>query len=140
MDKIKIPPEPPTKPGVEEGTDEHKDFEAVQSFEDFEASLHFAGHPYRRLAKVFLAAYHQAAHGKGKARHAKARHANGRPFEEQPMLAAAELMQSADGLLFQAIKKINESRGLPTEPAIHELYGAINYVAGAILYLSRRPT
>lgn len=126
MDKIKIPTEPPTQPEDEKKAD---------LIEDFRDALGRPSHPYHTLAVALLGAYHQAAHGKG-----NARHANDRPFEEQPMQAAADLMQTADGLLFQAIKKINESRALPAEAAIHELYGAIIYSAGAILYLRRSRT
>ena len=126
MDKIKIPTEPPTQPEDEKGAD---------LLDDFRTALAHPRHPYHQLAKVYLGAYHQAAHGKG-----VARHANGRPFQEQPMQTVADLMQTADGLLFQAIKKINESRALSSGSAIHELYGAINYTAGAILYLRRSRT
>lgn len=85
---------------------------------------------YESLANVLHRAYGQAAHGKGAERHAAAR-----PFTEQPMQSISELLGSADGLLYQAMKKIQESKRLDKDAGVRELLGAINYLAGAIIYL-----
>lgn len=86
---------------------------------------------YERLAMVLKMAFNQAAHGKGKERHA----ADGVPFEDQPMNAINELLGSNDGHIYQAGKKSIESKRLPDERAIAELLGAINYLAGAVIHI-----
>lgn len=92
---------------------------------------------YELLAKVLQGAYNQAALGKG-----KERHANDLPFHEQKMLSITHQLGSPIGLAYQVIKKVEEALGLPTvERQVSELYGAINYTAGIIIYLeSRQPT
>lgn len=86
---------------------------------------------YEKLAEVMRKAYDQAARGKG-----AERHANGLPFHEQPMLAICRNLGSIDGMLYQASKKAMEARGLPTrERAMAEIYGAINYLAGAAILI-----
>lgn len=89
---------------------------------------------YQRLAAVLYGAYGQASGGKG-----RERHANGLPFERQPMAEINKLLGSRDGFLYQAMKKIVESKRLPRERAIAELYGAINYIAGAVISLEDEP-
>lgn len=90
---------------------------------------------YERLAEVLEEAFAQAAHGKG-----AERHAGGQPFHEQPMQQISELLGNVDGMAFQAIKKIREARGLPTvEAQVRELLGAINYVAGMVVFLQAPP-
>jgi hypothetical protein len=86
---------------------------------------------YQSLAAVLDLAYEQAASGKG-----AVRHGSGKPFEEQPMQGISELLDSPDGMAFQAIKKIRESRQLDTEAANRELLGAIVYIAGMVIYNS----
>lgn len=86
---------------------------------------------YEKLASVLQAAYNQAVIGKG-----KERHANDKPFHEQPMCAISRNLGSIDGLLYQATKKPQEARGLPTRArALAEIYGAINYLAGAAILI-----
>ena len=86
---------------------------------------------YDTLKKVLARAFEQAASGKG-----QARHGNGRPFEEQPMQVISELLGSSDGMLFQAMKKVQESQRLASRPhRVGELLGAIVYIAGAIIYI-----
>ena len=86
--------------------------------------------PYWSLRKVLDAAYEQAAYGKGAERHAR-----GNPFEEQHMQTISRLLGSERGMAYQAIKKLTEGLDLPDRPAqIKELLGAINYIAGIVVY------
>ena len=87
---------------------------------------------YRTLHGVLKRAYDQAATGKG-----RERHGGGKPFEEQPMQTISELIESPEGMRYQAIKKIRESARLEHDAQIAELLGAINYIAGLIVYLER---
>ena len=86
---------------------------------------------YKELNNVFQSAFKQAAYGKGKERHVQGTE----PFEEQPIVEIGKRLQNnpAAGPLFQAVKKIYESGMLSKEQAITELYGAINYIAAAII-------
>ena len=85
---------------------------------------------YSSLRRVLDAAYDQAATGKG-----AERHANARSFESQPMQSISDLLGDNHGLLFQAVKKIQESTRLPHyRRRERELLGAINYIAGAIIF------
>lgn len=90
---------------------------------------------YQRLIKTLNGAYDQAANRKGKERHAQ-----GLPFEDQPMLSISRILSSNTGLAYQAIKKIQESQRMDTDAAIRELYGAIIYVAGMIIFLEGEVT
>lgn len=86
---------------------------------------------YDKLFRVLMAALDQAAAGKGKERHAS----DGVAFEDQPMSSINRTLNSVDGFLYQAAKKAQESRRLPSGRAQAEIYGAINYLAGvAIAY------
>lgn len=84
---------------------------------------------YDKLFRVLMAALDQAASGKGKDRHAS----DGVAFEDQPMSSINRTLGSVDGFLYQAAKKAQESRRLPSGRAQAELYGAINYLAGAAI-------
>jgi len=86
---------------------------------------------YQCLQNVLDRAYQQAAHGKGKDRHACEN-----PFEKQPIIGIQELVGNGFAL-GQAIKKMQESQRLTHEAAIKELLGAINYICGAIIYLEQ---
>jgi hypothetical protein len=85
---------------------------------------------YNRLSNVLSLALEQAAAGKGKARHAQ-----GQPFEQQPMQRISQMLGSAEGMRYQAVKKIQESVRMEDGAAIAELLGAINYLAGTVIYL-----
>ncbi|WP_444922676.1 hypothetical protein ACJJH9_00195 (plasmid) [Microbulbifer sp. DLAB2-AF] len=88
---------------------------------------------YQRLADVLERAYDQAVRGKG-----EERHANGQRFEDQPMQTISRLFDTDGGMAFQAVKKIQEARRLPTrERRVRELLGAINYIAGMVIYEER---
>lgn len=85
---------------------------------------------YQSLRAVLDAAYYQAAHGKGKERHAR-----GNPFEAQHMQTISQLLYSDRGMAFQAIKKLTEGLDLASPEAREkELLGAINYIAGIVVY------
>lgn len=88
---------------------------------------------YESLADVLDRAYAQAAAGKGAERHACSR-----PFNEQPMQSISRLLGSHTGLLYQAMKKIQESERMDPPAAVRELLGAINYVAGAIIFIEAK--
>lgn len=94
-------------------------------------SLQAAG--YDALALVLQRAFDQAAHGKGKERHAQ-----GEPFTEQIILQGARRF-GVGSLLFQAFKKSEESQRLPRDRAVAELLGAINYLAAAVIALEEKP-
>lgn len=89
---------------------------------------------YKALRKVLDDALLQAAVGKGKDRHAK-----GLPFQEQRMLGISRLLDSERGMAYQACKKIAEGLDLDTtERKVAELLGAINYIAGIVLFLREK--
>lgn len=84
---------------------------------------------YETLAGVLQRALDQAQDGKG-----AERHADSKPFAQQPMQTIAG--QVGPGFLSgQAIKKIQESRQLPAGRDVAELLGAINYLAGLVIFL-----
>lgn len=88
---------------------------------------------YEMLVAVFRDAHDQAAYGKG-----KERHANSEPFHEQRMQKISTLLGSVDGMAYQTVKKLTEGLEL-TDPKARraELLGAINYLAGIVIYLDR---
>lgn len=82
---------------------------------------------YEKLDDVLARAFNQASQGKG-----AERHATEAPFHEQPM----QQVNAMVGVGFsngQAIKKIVESQNMAPEKAVHELLGAICYLAGSII-------
>lgn len=93
---------------------------------------------YQTLGGILLEAYNQAARTKG-----AERHANGLPFDKQPMQAVAD-QRGIGFLLGQADKKSIEAQRMlergEVSKARHELLGAINYIAGAILFVDRTQT
>lgn len=89
---------------------------------------------YITLRSVLDRAYQQASEGKGKERHAQ-----DLPFDKQPMQSISALVGSDDGLRYQAIKKIQESKRLHSRShQVAELLGAINYIAGVIIFIEAR--
>ena len=88
---------------------------------------------YEDISIIRQLALDQAQHGKGKERHAQ-----DLPFDQQPIMQIPRLLSSDSGLLYQAIKKIQESSRMSTEAAIKERLGAINYIAASILYLQNK--
>lgn len=87
---------------------------------------------YESLAEVLQAAYDQAATGKG-----KERHANDLPFDKQPMQQIAR-RRGVGFLLGQADKKTEEAQGMlergDRDAWRREILGAINYLAGALVF------
>lgn len=89
---------------------------------------------YEQLAQVLRAAYDQAAAGKGAERHAR-----GNAFHEQHMQTISDLLSSDRGMAFQAIKKLTEGLDFAEDDRFErELLGAINYIAGAIIWRRRQ--
>lgn len=86
---------------------------------------------YEKLAEVLQDAFAQAAHGKGKDRHAV-----DLPFHEQPMQKMIDLY-GIGFALGQAAKKMQEAQRLPYGRDRAELLGAIVYCAGAVIALDR---
>lgn len=89
---------------------------------------------YTCLVEVFRAAHNHAARGKG-----FERHANGLPFEDQRMLSICRLQDSPDGMAYQVMKKITEGLALPEYHRTRsELLGALNYLAGIVIFLDEK--
>lgn len=93
------------------------------------AGITLAADGYESLADVLARAFDQASNGKG-----QERHANALPFHKQPMQVIAGQVGTGF-LLGQAIKKIQESQKLPPGRDTAELLGAINYIAGCVIFL-----
>lgn len=91
---------------------------------------------YEDLAFVLDAAYAQAAHGKG-----KQRHANDQPFRAQRMQTALDL-SGPGGAVYQVSKKTAEAVDLyrrgDVEAARREILGVINYAAGLHVWIDRQ--
>ena len=85
---------------------------------------------YDMLRGILDEAYEQATGGKGQERHAA-----GRDFDKQPIISIPTLLGDDEGtaLLFQAIKKLEESLRLPPHMKRNERLGAINYIAASML-------
>lgn len=91
---------------------------------------------YDSLHLVLREAFDQASTGKG-----RERHANDLAFDDQPMQKLIDLygVGFAHG---QAAKKMQEAQGMllrgEIDKAIHEVLGAINYAAGAIINMKKQ--
>jgi hypothetical protein len=91
---------------------------------------------YEELYTVFEGALQQAQSGKGKERHTDG---GDTAFEAQQICSIPRMQGSVDGPLFQAVKKCLEVRNIESyDGKINELYGAINYIAGAIIVLKEK--
>lgn len=88
---------------------------------------------YITLRAILDAAFNHAAVGKGKERHAR-----DLPFDKQPMLETTRLVGPGFPL-GQAIKKAGEAAGMiergEYDAAEAECLGAINYLAGAVVWM-----
>lgn len=85
---------------------------------------------YEKLVAVFQAAHDQAAHGKG-----KERHANNLPFHKQRMQTISQTIDSEYGMVYQVTKKMTEGLQFTDHDKREaELLGAINYLAGIVIY------
>lgn len=91
---------------------------------------------YNELMLVLCEAYRQASTGKG-----KERHANDLPFHLQPMQQVAA-RRGIGFILGQADKKSEEAQGMlergDRDKAVHELLGAIVYLAGAVIHVRKQ--
>lgn len=93
---------------------------------------------YDSLFSVLVEALDQAQVGKGADRHNMG---GDIPFEEQRMQKISQLLDSPDGMAYQVCKKVTEGIGLPTvDRQVAELLGAINYLAGMVIFLRMRET
>lgn len=85
---------------------------------------------YEMLVAVLQDAHDQAAIGKG-----DERHANGLPFHEQRMQQISTQLDSDKGMAFQVSKKMTEGLQFDDDARREaELLGAINYLAGIVIY------
>ncbi|HUH58078.1 MAG TPA: hypothetical protein VL020_06150 [Pseudomonadales bacterium] len=88
---------------------------------------------YAKLRAILDRAYEQAASGKG-----KERHANDKPFNKQPIAEIGRMVGTGYNL-GQAMKKAQEAQGMANrgerDKAAHELLGAINYLASAVMLI-----
>ncbi len=88
---------------------------------------------YAVLRSILDDAFNHAATGKGKERHAR-----DLPFDKQPMLETTRMVGPGFPL-GQAMKKAQEAAGMigrgQYDAAEAECLGAINYLAGAILWM-----
>lgn len=99
---------------------------------------------YESLVQVLGDALEQAAGGKG-----AERHGNGLPFSAQPMQTMGFLLHSSQGMRYQVLKKVQEANTQLDNARISqdsdkiqqakafaekEMLGAINYLAGAIIF------
>ena len=88
---------------------------------------------YEGLLRVLMNAFDQAASGKGKDRHC----IGAEYFEDQVCCEGARRF-GPGAPMFQAWKKTDEAMRMEPEAAIHELRGAINYNAAAIIILEEQ--
>lgn len=85
------------------------------------------------LAQIFEEA-NGRIQGKGAARHGS----DNLDFLEQPLFSIPEsLLADESPMLFQAVKKIFESRRLSYAPSRDELLDAIVYIAAAIIHKAK---
>lgn len=92
--------------------------------------------PYDSLSNVYSMAFEQASAGKGKERHADA---DNEPFERQVICEMARRLGSPFCPSYQAVKKIYEASKMEDpDRAIHELIGALNYVAATVILLQEK--
>lgn len=130
----------------------HKQLEELylyrrRSFEDFmnqrgyvclpvskreDATARDVDNKYAPLKAVLDDALNQASKGKG-----NMRHANELPFREQRMFTIEKRVGSGF-IIGQALKKIEESLGMPAAQAYHELLGAIVYTSGRAILLKEQ--
>ncbi len=120
--------------GVDMASGQDKTVIATMHLQD-----HWRGEPgYERLVAVLRAAHDQAAVGKG-----KERHANALPFHQQPMQQIGR-RRGIGFILGQADKKSEEAQGMldrgEIEASKRELLGAINYLAGAYIFIEENFT
>ena len=118
--------------------------EAVRGYAEQLTEALIAAPGYEQLVSILKAAHEQAAGGKG-----AERHGNGLPFGVQPMQTISFLLHSSQGMFYQAIKKVQEANSqldrakltgdltavtLAKAFAEREVLGAINYLAGALIF------
>lgn len=89
------------------------------------------------VIETALECVRQVTQGKGKERHQR-----GRGFKDQPILVIPRMLGGdvgLGGLLYQAIKKAEESVGMEPTRRVAELRGAVIYLLAAIIHEETRP-
>lgn len=89
---------------------------------------------YDSLVSVLQRALEHASVGKGQERHAEV----GEAFEEQKICQINRWLGGPHGALFQAVKKTLEAQRLTGKASVHELLGAINYLAAAVILIEEK--
>jgi len=84
---------------------------------------------YESLEQILSMALHQASEGKG-----RDRHANGMPFERQRMQQICDAQGHVGFCVGQVVKKTLEAEPLDAEEAASDILGAINYLAGMLIW------
>lgn len=85
---------------------------------------------YEGLARVLQTALNRAQYGKGRERHADGIN----QFEKQPMFTIVQMLGGSPRMpLFQAMKKMMESKNLDVPAAMNELLDAIIYIASSVM-------
>lgn len=85
---------------------------------------------YEGLARTLQHALDRAQRGKGRERHADGITS----FENQPMFTIVQMLGGSPRMpLFQAMKKIIESKNLTVPAAMNELLDAIIYIAASVM-------
>lgn len=85
---------------------------------------------YEALAATLQQALDRAQRGKGRQRHADGI----TKFTDQPMFTIVQMLGGSPRMpLFQAMKKMMESKNLDTPAAMNELLDAIIYIAASVM-------
>lgn len=120
-------------PHTEATTEELKAFDELLGG-PVQAETAFPSEGYEKLHDVYRDAHDQAAYHKG-----AERHANDRPFHKQRMQTISEGLNTADGMAYQVVKKVQEGLQMSDAGARRrELLGALNYLAGVVIFLDSK--
>jgi hypothetical protein len=93
---------------------------------DAHETLFFGDPKFGPLRYQLVRAYKMVAEGKGQQRHGA-----GRSWNDQPIITISRAV--GEGFpVGQAMKKLEESTRMLPEAAVHELLGAIGYIAAAV--------
>lgn len=91
---------------------------------------------YNAPFAVLIEAFVQMQFGKGQERHNVG---GGTPFTEQRMQKISELIDSPKGMEYQIVKKLTEGMGFGDMQRFErEMFGAINYIVGLVIYRRKK--